>query len=110
MVPHARREHRLAALRMWGLRMRGFAMKSPAILRKGAVLAVLALPLTLGACATTQSVEDAKAAAAKAQSTADQALAEAKAASAKADEAAAKADAASAKADAMFNKSLKKTQ
>ena len=68
-----------------------------AILRKGAALAVLSLPLMLGACATTQSVDEANAAAARAQSTADQALAEAKAASAK-------ADAANEKADRMFQK------
>ena len=83
-------------------------MKSRIFLRKSAILAALTLPLMLGACATTQSVDDAKAAAAKAQSTADQALAEARAASAKADQANVKADAVSAKADAMFNKSLKK--
>ena len=83
-------------------------MKSPTLLHKSAILAALTLPLMLGACATTQAVDDAKAAAARAQSTADQALAEAKAASAKADSASAKADAVSAKADAMFNKSLKK--
>ena len=83
-------------------------MKSPRLLSKGAILAALTLPLMLGACATTQDVNDAKAAAAKAQSTADQALAAANAASAKADQASAKADAVSARADAMFNKSLKK--
>ena len=79
-------------------------MKPTIFLRRGAALAVLALPLLLGACATTQSVDDANAAAARAQTTADQALAEAKAASAKADAAAAKADAASEKADRMFQK------
>ena len=78
-------------------------MKSPRLL-----IAALTLPLMLGACATTQDVNDAKAAAAKAQSTADQALAAAKAASDKADAASAKADATSARMDAMFNKSLKK--
>jgi len=76
-------------------------MNSIAYLRKGAILGLLALPLSLGACATTKSVDEAKAAAAKAQSTADQALAEAKAANDK-------ADATSEKVDRMFNKSLKK--
>jgi len=76
-------------------------MRSSKLLQSSAILAALTLPLMLGACATTQSVDDAKAAAAKAQATADQALATAQAASAK-------ADAASAKADEMYQKSLRK--
>ena len=76
-------------------------MDKLACLRKGALLALLALPLSLGACATTKSVDEAKAMAQKAQATADQALAEAKAASDK-------ADAASEKVDRAFHKSLKK--
>ena len=83
-------------------------MKSPKFLTKSAVFAALTLPLMLGACASTQDVQDAKSAAAHAQATADQALAAAKAANDKADQANAKADAVSAKMDAMFNKSLKK--
>ena len=66
----------------------------PTLIHKSALLAALALPLMLGACATTESVDAASAAAAKAQATADQALAA--------------ANAASAKADAMYQKSLKK--
>ena len=76
-------------------------MNSIAYLRKGAILALLSLPLSLGACATTKSVDEAKAMAQKAQATADQALAEAKAANDK-------SDATSEKVDRMFNKSLKK--
>ena len=83
-------------------------MRSIALLHKSAILAALSLPLMLGACATTQSVDEAKAAAAKAQATADQALAAANAASAKADAAKAAADDASAKADRMFQKGQRK--
>jgi murein lipoprotein len=78
-----------------------FLMNSMAILHKGALAALLVLPLSLGACATTKSVDEVRAMAEKAQATADQALAEAKAASDK-------ADAANEKADRMFHKGLKK--
>jgi Alanine-zipper, major outer membrane lipoprotein len=80
---------------------KGFPMNSKALLHKGAMAALLVLPLSLGACATTKSVDEAKTMAQQAQATADQALAEAKAASAK-------ADAANEKADRMFHKGLKK--
>ena len=76
-------------------------MNSTAALRKGAILALLSLPLALGACATNKSVDDVRAMAQKAQATADQALSEAKAANDK-------ADAANEKADRMFHKSQKK--
>jgi hypothetical protein len=76
-------------------------MKIQAVICKSAVAALLSLPLMLGGCATTKSVDEAKSMAAKAQSTADEALASAKSANEK-------ADAANEKADRMFHKSLKK--
>ena len=80
---------------------KGFQMKNHTVFAKTAVAALLSLPLVLGGCATTKSVDEAKAAAAHAQATADEALAAAKAANDK-------ADAANEKADRMFHKSLKK--
>lgn len=69
--------------------------------QKALIVALLTAPLALGGCATTKSVDEAKAMAQRAQSTADQALAAAKAANDK-------ADAANEKADRMYNRSLKK--
>lgn len=96
-----RRTGGVIASNVFRFEKKGYPMNAIALLRRSALVALLGLPLALGACATTKSVDEAKAMAQKAQATADQALAEAKAASEK-------ADAASEKADRMFQRSLKK--
>lgn len=76
-------------------------MTLQALSRKGLVIAMTSAPLLLGACASTKSVDEAKAMAQRAQATADQALTEARAADGK-------VNALSDRVDRMYQHSLRK--